>query len=39
VIAAIGFVLTLVLIRNRDSRAHVELDRARANPQLVNESA
>jgi EmrB/QacA subfamily drug resistance transporter len=30
VIAAIGFVLTLVLIRTRDSRAHVELGAAEA---------
>jgi EmrB/QacA subfamily drug resistance transporter len=30
-IAALGFVLTLVLIRNRDSRAHVELGRAAAS--------
>jgi len=29
-IAALGFVLTLVLIRGRDSRAHVELGRAEA---------
>ncbi len=28
VIAALGFVATLVLIRNRDSRAHVEMGRA-----------
>ena len=31
-IAALGFVLTLVLIRGRDSRAHVELGRAEAEP-------
>jgi EmrB/QacA subfamily drug resistance transporter len=30
VIAALGFVLTLVLIRGRDSRAHVELSRRQA---------
>jgi EmrB/QacA subfamily drug resistance transporter len=32
VIAALGFVLTLVLIRNRDSRAHVEMAAAEAEP-------
>jgi EmrB/QacA subfamily drug resistance transporter len=32
VIAALGFVLTLVLIRSRDSRAHVELGAAEAEP-------
>lgn len=31
-IAALGFVLTLVLIRSRDSRAHVELGAAEAEP-------
>ncbi len=31
-IAALGFVLTLVLIRSRDSRAHVELGQAEAAP-------
>jgi hypothetical protein len=30
VIAAFGFVLTLVLIRGRDSRAHVELGKQEA---------
>jgi hypothetical protein len=30
VIAAIGFVATLVLIRTRDSRAHVEMSNAEA---------
>jgi MFS family permease len=30
VIAALGFAATLVLIRNRDSRAHVEMGRAQA---------
>ena len=32
VIAALGFVATLVLIRTRDSRAHVEMGRAEAAP-------
>jgi hypothetical protein len=31
VIAALGFVATLVLIRGRDSRAHVELASAQAS--------
>jgi EmrB/QacA subfamily drug resistance transporter len=40
VIAALGFVLTLVLIRGRDSRAHVQLGRAPAGaPELARESA
>jgi hypothetical protein len=30
VIAALGFVATLVLIRTRDSRAHVEMSTAQA---------
>jgi hypothetical protein len=30
VIAALGFVATLVLIRSRDSRAHVEMANAQA---------
>jgi hypothetical protein len=33
VIAALGFVATLILIRTRDSRAHVEM--ANAEPALV----
>jgi MFS family permease len=32
VIAAIGFVATLILIRNRDSRAHLEMARSQAAP-------
>src|SRR5207249_11951561 len=32
VIAALGFVATLILIRTRDSRAHVEMSRAEAAP-------
>jgi EmrB/QacA subfamily drug resistance transporter len=32
VIAALGFVATLVLIRTRDSRAHVEMSNAEAEP-------
>jgi len=32
VIAALGFVATLILIRNRDSRAHVEMANAEAAP-------
>jgi EmrB/QacA subfamily drug resistance transporter len=36
VIAAIGFVLTLVMIRNKDSRAHVELsEKGEAAPVVV----
>ncbi len=31
-IAALGFVATLILIRNRDSRAHVEMAKAEAAP-------
>ena len=31
VIAALGFVATLVLIRTRDSRAHVEMARAESS--------
>jgi EmrB/QacA subfamily drug resistance transporter len=31
-IAALGFVATLILIRNRDSRAHVEMSKAEAAP-------
>jgi sugar phosphate permease len=30
--AALGFALTLILIRGRDSRAHVELGQAEAEP-------
>jgi hypothetical protein len=32
VIAALGFVATLVLIRTRDSRAHVEMAKAEVAP-------
>jgi hypothetical protein len=32
VIAALGFVATLVLIRTRDSRAHLEMAKAKAAP-------
>jgi MFS family permease len=39
VIAALGLVLTLVLIRNRDSRAHVELGAGPGHPELAGESA
>ena len=35
VIATLGLVLTLVLIRNRDSRAHVELGTAPARERVV----
>ena len=38
VIAALGFVLTLVLIRSSDSRAHVALGSARRRG-LANEAA
>ena len=38
-IAALGLVLTLVLIRSRDSRAHVELGTAARGPELANEAA
>ena len=38
-IAALGLVLTLVLIRSRDSRAHVELGSAPAGERLANEAA
>ncbi len=38
VIAGLGLLLTLVLIRNRDSRAHVELGAAAGGPELANES-
>ncbi|HET9162512.1 MAG TPA: MFS transporter [Solirubrobacterales bacterium] len=37
--AALGLVLTLVLIRNRDSRAHVELGRAEAREREATEAA
>jgi MFS family permease len=39
VIAALGLVLTLVLIRGRDSRAHVELGTAPAGDRLAKEAA
>jgi hypothetical protein len=39
VIAALGFVLTLVLIRGRDSRAHVDLSGPAGTPELAQESA
>jgi EmrB/QacA subfamily drug resistance transporter len=39
VIAALGFMLTLVLIRNRDSRAHVELGTAPAGDRLAEAEA
>ncbi len=39
VIAALGLVLTLVLIRGRDSRAHVELGAPVRGPELARESA
>jgi MFS family permease len=39
VIAALGFVLTLVLIRSRDSRAHVELGTTPARERLVEAEA
>jgi hypothetical protein len=35
VIAALGFVATLVLIRTRDSRAHVEMASTQAAPAQV----
>jgi hypothetical protein len=35
VIAALGFVATLVLIRTRDSKAHVEMSNAEAVPAEV----
>ncbi len=38
VIALLGLVLTLVLIRGRDSRAHVELGSAPANERLAQEA-
>jgi EmrB/QacA subfamily drug resistance transporter len=39
-IAILGLIATLTLIRGRDSRAHVELERASARgPKLANESA
>ena len=38
-IAALGFVLTLVLIRSSDSRAHVELGSAPPPGGLANEAA
>jgi hypothetical protein len=39
-IAALGFVATLVLIRTRDSRAHVELANAEmANAEMANTDA
>jgi hypothetical protein len=38
VIAGLGFVLTLVLIRGRDSRAHVQLG-SPGQPELANETA
>jgi hypothetical protein len=37
-IAALGLVLTLVLIRNRDSRAHVELGTAPLDERLAQAS-
>jgi hypothetical protein len=37
VIAALGLVLTLVLIRGRDSRAHVELGSAPVDERLLNQ--
>jgi EmrB/QacA subfamily drug resistance transporter len=37
-IAALGFVLTLVLIRNRDSRAHVEIGREEARQRAAQEA-
>jgi EmrB/QacA subfamily drug resistance transporter len=39
VIAALGLVLTLVLIRTRDSRAHVELGSGDAGDRLASEAA
>jgi hypothetical protein len=39
VIAALGLVLTLVLIRSSDSRAHVELGSAPASERAANEAA
>ena len=39
IIAAIGLVLTLVLIRNRDSRAHVELGAASGDDRLAGAKA
>jgi EmrB/QacA subfamily drug resistance transporter len=39
VIAVLGLVLTLVLIRNRDSRAHVDLGAAPAGERLAEEAA
>jgi hypothetical protein len=39
VIATLGLVLTLVLIRSRDSRAHVELGSAQPPGGLANEAA
>ena len=39
VIAALGLVLTLVLIRTRDSRAHVELGSGSAGDRLAGEAA
>jgi EmrB/QacA subfamily drug resistance transporter len=39
VIAALGFVLTLLLISNRDSRAHVELGRAAAGEDAGQEAS
>jgi EmrB/QacA subfamily drug resistance transporter len=38
-IAALGFVLTLTLIRSRDSRAHVELDSAPPSDRLAQAEA
>jgi hypothetical protein len=38
-IATLGLVLTLVLIRSRDSRAHVELGTARGPERLVEAEA
>jgi hypothetical protein len=32
IIAALGFIATLILIRTRDSRAHVEMTKAQAAP-------
>jgi hypothetical protein len=39
VIAALGLVLTLVLIRSRDSRAHVELGSSPAGDNLARVQA
>jgi hypothetical protein len=39
VIAVLGLVLTLVLIRSRDSRAHVELGSVPVGERLAEEAA